>query len=53
MNDILDAVPLDSERWKTYDYLATKAVKDKAAGKGFARRKQAYRNFDNAGKDEV
>ena len=37
LNDILDAVPLDSERWKTYDYLATKAVKDKAAGKGFAR----------------
>ena len=37
LNDVLDAVPLDSDRWKTYDHLASKAVKDKAAGKGFAR----------------
>lgn len=37
LNDILDSVPLDSERWKSYDNLATKAVKDKAEGKGFAR----------------
>jgi len=37
LNEILDPVPLDSDRWKSYDHLASKAVKDKAAGKGFAR----------------
>ncbi len=37
LSEILDAVPLDSDRWKPYEHLETKAVKDKAAGKGFAR----------------
>tara|TARA_R110002124_G_scaffold128157_9_gene288614 strand:+ start:21782 stop:23197 length:1416 start_codon:yes stop_codon:yes gene_type:complete len=35
--DILDDIPASSSRWKTYSYLADKAVRDKAAGKGFAR----------------
>jgi DNA (cytosine-5)-methyltransferase 1 len=36
--DIIDpSIGLDDERWKTYDYLANKAIKDKEAGKGFAR----------------
>lgn len=37
LNDILDTVPLDSERWKSFDYLADKEIRDKAAGKGFSR----------------
>lgn len=37
INDILEDVPNDSERWKSFDYLADKEVRDKAAGKGFAR----------------
>lgn len=37
LNDILDDVPLDSDRWKTFTYLADKEARDKAAGKGFAR----------------
>lgn len=37
LRDIFDPVPLDSERWKSYDYLAEKEKRDKAAGKGFAR----------------
>jgi DNA (cytosine-5)-methyltransferase 1 len=35
--DILEDVPLDSDRWKSYDYLADKAERDLAAGKGFKR----------------
>ncbi|MGP9797079.1 DNA cytosine methyltransferase [Halomonas sp. 86] len=35
--DVLEDVPKDSERWKPYSYLADKEVRDKAAGKGFAR----------------
>lgn len=34
--DVLDDVPEDSTEWKPYDYLKTKAVRDKAAGKGFS-----------------
>lgn len=37
INDILEEVPLDSDRWKSFDYLAEKEKRDKAAGKGFSR----------------
>lgn len=37
IKDVLDWVPLDSDRWKSFDYLAEKELRDKAAGKGFAR----------------
>lgn len=37
INDVLDDVPLDSERWKSFQYLADKEERDKKAGKGFAR----------------
>jgi len=37
INEVLEGVPLDSERWKPFDYLAEKEARDKAAGKGFAR----------------
>lgn len=37
LQEILEDVPLDSERWKPFDYLAEKEARDKAAGKGFAR----------------
>jgi len=37
ISEVLDQIPLDSERWKSYSYLADKAVRDKEAGKGFAR----------------
>lgn len=35
--DVLEDVPADSDRWKTFNYLADKEMRDKAAGKGFAR----------------
>ena len=37
LSDVLETVPMDSDRWKSYDYLAAKEIRDKAAGKGFAR----------------
>lgn len=37
LKEVLEDLPLDSERWKPYDYLAEKEKRDKAAGKGFAR----------------
>lgn len=37
IKDIIEDVPLDSDRWKSFDYLAEKELRDKAAGKGFAR----------------
>lgn len=37
LNDVLEPLPLDSERWKPFDYLAEKAIKDKQEGKGFTR----------------
>jgi len=37
IRDVLEYLPLDSERWKPYTYLADKELRDKAAGKGFAR----------------
>lgn len=37
LGQVLEDIPLDSERWKSFDYLAEKEVRDKAAGKGFAR----------------
>lgn len=37
INEILEDVPLNSPRWKTFEYLADKELRDKAAGKGFAR----------------
>ncbi len=35
--DVLEAIPADSDRWKPFSYLADKEIRDKAAGKGFAR----------------
>lgn len=35
--DVLDDIPLDSPRWKSYDYLVEKEERDIAAGKGFRR----------------
>lgn len=35
--EILEDIPEDSDRWKSFTYLAEKEKKDKAAGKGFAR----------------
>lgn len=37
LRDILEDIPLDSDRWKSYDYLAAKEERDLAAGKGFVR----------------
>lgn len=37
VGDILEDIPLDSDVWRTYSYLEDKAIRDKAAGKGFAR----------------
>jgi DNA (cytosine-5)-methyltransferase 1 len=37
MAQALEPIADDSPRWKSYDYLADKAVRDKAAKKGFAR----------------
>lgn len=37
IGDILEDVPDDSPQWKTFQYLADKAITDKAAGKGFVR----------------
>lgn len=37
LSDILETVPVDSDLWKSYDYLADKELRDKANGKGFAR----------------
>lgn len=37
INEILDPVPLDDTAWKSFDYLAEKEIRDKAAGKGFKR----------------
>jgi DNA (cytosine-5)-methyltransferase 1 len=37
MADVLEEVPAHSEMWRTFNYLALKAVRDKNAGKGFAR----------------
>ncbi len=37
VGDILDEIPLDSPRWKSYEYLAAKEERDIADGKGFKR----------------
>lgn len=37
LGDILEDIPQDSQRWKSFGYLADKELRDKAAGKGFAR----------------
>lgn len=37
LSEILEYVPQDSKRWKSYSYLADKEVRDIAAGKGFKR----------------
>jgi len=37
LNEILEPVPLDSERWKAFDYLAEKETRDIKEGKGFRR----------------
>ncbi|CAM5559463.1 DNA cytosine methyltransferase [Eoetvoesiella caeni] len=37
IKEILEPVPLDSDRWKSFDYLADKEIRDKQAGKGFTR----------------
>jgi DNA (cytosine-5)-methyltransferase 1 len=38
VNDVVMPTPLDAPCWKEYKHLAEKAVRDKAAGKGFAKR---------------
>lgn len=35
--DVLEVIPADSERWKSYEYLAEKEQRDIANGKGFMR----------------
>lgn len=37
ISEVLEDVPLDSERWKTFQYLADKEERDKKDGKGFSR----------------
>lgn len=37
ISEILEDVPLDSDRWKSMDYLKAKEKRDQAAGKGFKR----------------
>lgn len=37
LSDVLENIPLDSDRWKNFEYLAEKEKRDKAAGKGFSR----------------
>lgn len=37
INDILEDIPLDSDRYRSFDYLAKKEIADKKAGKGFKR----------------
>ncbi|WP_286241233.1 DNA cytosine methyltransferase [Neptuniibacter halophilus] len=37
MADVMDEVPYDSSMWKANDHLNEKAIRDKAAGKGFER----------------
>lgn len=37
LSEILDEIPETSDRWKSYSYLASKAVRDKSDGKGFVR----------------
>jgi len=35
--EIMDEIPMNSDRWRSFDYLNEKEIRDKAAGKGFAR----------------
>lgn len=37
LSEILEPVELDSKRWKSFDYLAEKAIRDKAKGNDFRR----------------
>lgn len=37
VNDIMEPIPLDSDMWRSYDYLKDKEIRDKQAGKGFSR----------------
>lgn len=37
LKDILEPIALDSDRWRPFDHLKEKEVRDKAAGKGFSR----------------
>lgn len=37
LGDVLEEVPLDDERWRSYDYLALKAERDKSKGSNFKR----------------
>lgn len=37
LNEVLEDVPFDSDRWKPFEYLAAKEERDIAAGKGFVR----------------
>lgn len=37
LSEVFDDVPLDSVRWKSFDYLRKKEERDLAAGKGFRR----------------
>lgn len=37
LSEVLEDIPLDDDRWKSYDYLRKKEERDIAAGKGFRR----------------
>jgi len=37
IGDVLEDIPMESKRWKSFDYLADKEKRDIAAGKGFKR----------------
>jgi DNA (cytosine-5)-methyltransferase 1 len=37
LSEIMDEIPEDSERWRTYEYLGAKAQRDAENGKGFKR----------------
>lgn len=37
LHEILEPIPLDSERWKSFDYLTEKEARDIKQGKGFRR----------------
>ncbi len=43
--EVLELISPDSNRWKSFDYLADKELRDKLAGKGFARQLLTYLGY--------
>ncbi|WP_338854181.1 DNA cytosine methyltransferase (plasmid) [Alteromonas macleodii] len=37
VSEVLEDIPLDSDKWKTYEYLLVKETRDKAKGNGYGR----------------